>query len=129
MEPGAQLGCLISQDLKLCSLHDGAVCLFLVFSGAWTGPVLLWVFEMILVKRLLLVGIMKRLLPFIDWHRREIVYTRKILDFYLDFLGRRCLGEREHGIWGLESLNRLKEKIPEAPNESGRHHLSFYCNL
>lgn len=48
MEPGAQLG---SWCLKLCSLHDGAVHLFLVFSGAWICLVLSQVSEMILLKR------------------------------------------------------------------------------
>ena len=42
-------------------------------------------------------GIM-RLLPFIDWHKGESVYTRKILDFYLGFLGKGCLGEGCVGI-------------------------------
>lgn len=37
----------------------------------------------------MLVGMMKRLVPFVDWHRRERIYTRRLLDFYLDFLGRR----------------------------------------
>lgn len=41
--PGAQLGswCLTGRGSKALFLHNGAVCLFLVFSGAWTWPVLL----------------------------------------------------------------------------------------
>ena len=35
-----------------------------------------------------------RLLHFIDWHKGESVYIRKVLDFYLSFLGKGCLGER-----------------------------------
>lgn len=45
-------------------------------------------------------GIM-RLLHFIDWHRGESVYTRKVLDFYLGFLGKGCLGERGNMAFGL----------------------------
>ena len=64
-------------------------------------------------------GVM-RLQPFIDWHKGESVYTRKILDFYLGFLGKGCLGERgnmafvlceEDGcLKELGCLNRLEEE-------------------
>ena len=42
-----------------------------------------------------------RLLHFIDWHKGESVYTRKVLDFYLSFLGKGCLGERGNMTFGL----------------------------
>lgn len=109
MEPGAQLGswCQVG-DLKLCSLHDGVVGLwfflglgfaFFFFSFFYCRSTKwFWWRE----KSLLLVGIIKRMLPFIKWHKEERVYIRKILDFYLGFLGKRCLGgKREHGIWAL----------------------------
>lgn len=50
-----------------------------------------------------------RLLHVIDWHRGESVYTRKVLGFYLSFLGKGCLGERgEYGIWALWGTKKIR---------------------
>lgn len=60
-----------------------------------------------------------RLLHFIDWHKGESVYIRKVLDFYLSFLGKGCLGER-----GNMAKRKKKEKNKKNKKKREKKNLS-----